>query len=167
MGSNDDARRNPSRSRRKGRELREDASKKGAQSRAANEHPRTSSRPVVSVSAGRRRPKVAVADGRERTRGRQTWTAVTDLDGRWRRPTSPERNGRVGGKRKRLLARKEPVSSVSYVVSVKSDGNRRVSRPPSHRGPRRGGGRARERNHTRFFVLSMRAALDPCVAVFA
>lgn len=71
LGSNDDARRNPCRWRRRARELREDATKKGAQSRAANEHPRTSSRPVVSVSAGRRRPKVAVADGRERTRGRQ------------------------------------------------------------------------------------------------
>lgn len=148
-----------------GRESRENTSEKGAQSRAANEHPRTQpprrqSRPVDDGRKSR-----SQMDERERDEGAadagtwtrwSTWTAVADRheDG------TGESEGRGSA------CRSERACFVSVVRCFRGIGQKpRVSR--CHWAPR--GGRARERNHTRFFVpiVSMRAALDPCVIVFA
>lgn len=140
-----------------GRELREDASKKGAQSRAANEqdehgappHSAAPSRRVVSLS------RSTAAESRGRRWTSKNNEGAADLDGggggsgiadRYQKEERDER--KEEGKRKRLRwSEREPVSSVSYVVSVESVGNRepRVSR--HHRGPHEaaeGGGGRRE-----------------------
>lgn len=138
-GSNNDARRNPFRPRRRG------GSCGSAVARGERAPPHAAA--PSSVSAGRRRPKVAVADGRERTRrgGGRRWHL--DAGGRpgqrWRTDT---KTGRASRREEEApVGRKEPVSSVSYVVSVESDGKSRASRchwGPTAWTPRREGTRA-------------------------
>lgn len=73
--------------------------------------------------------------------------AETDISGEERASRREEE--------KRLVAWKEPVSSVSYVVSVKSDGNRRVSRPPRVIGAHGAAEGGRDSGTTRAFSCSV------------
>jgi len=119
-----------------------------------------------SVSAGRRRPKVAVTDGREKTRGRQTldgqterndWTSRSDERERaGGRENSRQKEHRPGVKRKRGW---KGYSSVSYVVSVESDGiESGTPRVPGVIGRPGGGERARAEPNALFRAQYARRA---------
>lgn len=122
-------------------------SKKGAQSRAACEHPRTRrvSRPVVSFGRSTAAESRGCRWTRESTRGRQACGRADEEE--------HEREDRMTGggawqEEKRKRGQKGS-SSVSYVVSVESDGTESGTpwegerERPSVIGSARGGGRAK------------------------
>lgn len=101
-----------------GRELRE-------RSRARRTSTPARSRPVVSLG----RSTTAESRGRRWTRENETRGRQTLAPGRGGRPGQRWRTGTKTGRASRReeeapVGRKEPASSVSYVVSVESDGNR-------------------------------------------
>lgn len=146
------------------REFGEDVRKRERSRARRTKHPRMrhTGRPVVSLG----RSTTAESRGRRWTReyegaadlGRTDGEEQSELRTGARGRTAPAKKHRPRVKRKRGW---KGYSSVSHVVSVESDGiESGTPRVPASLGGQ--AERGRERNQTRFFVLSTRAALGSC-----